>query len=87
MRPPTLTPMDLLDNSVDVAARLQRNIPSDWEVREAMAKLVAQMKDTVTARTAGQSGWVVGDLEVRLVDLDMGEVALRGSVVIERSDA
>lgn len=87
VRPPQLTQMDLVDEQVDVAARLLRKMPTDSEVREALLKLAAQMKDTVSKRTAGQEGWIVGDMEFQLVDLDLGEIALRGSVIIERSDA
>ena len=77
----------LLDLTVDPAARLRANIPTDTEVRDAAMKLARQIKDTIDARTAGQSGWVVGDLDMALVELDMGEVALRGSCIIERADA
>lgn len=75
------------DETIDPGVALRAHLPTEAETRDAVAKLVRQMQDTVAARTAGQEGWVVGDLEVSLVNLDMGEVAVRGSVIIERSDA
>lgn len=86
VKPPLSPQAILLDEAVDPDARLRAHVPTDAEVREALVKLTAQMKDTVAARIAGQEGWSIGDLEVRLLELDMGEVALRGSVVIERAD-
>jgi len=87
VRPPIGDRALLLDEKIDVAARLHSNLPTDSEVRDATAKLARQIRDTVLARTAGQDGWIIGDLQVRLIDLDMGEVAVRGAVIIERPDA
>lgn len=86
VRPPIL-PETLLASDQTPDALLRANLPTDKEVRDAMQKLAAQIGDTVRARTAGQSGWTIGDMEVRFVSLEMGEVALRGSVIIERPDA
>ena len=86
VKPPVPTNA-LLDTEVDPAARMRANLPTDTEVREAMMKLARQIRDTIDARTAGQEGWTIGDLDVTLVNLDMGEVALRGAVIIERPDA
>lgn len=83
---PPVSELVLLDETVDPAARLRANIPTDTEVRDAMMKLSRQIKDTIDARTAGQDGWVIGDLNVSLHNLGMGEVALRGTVIIERAD-
>lgn len=65
---------------------LKSKLPSDGEVREAMQKLARQIKDTVDSRVGATAGWTIGDLEVNLVELDLGEYALRGSVIIERPD-
>lgn len=85
VRPPV--PMaTLLAAEATPAQTLQANMPTESEVRDAALKLAAQINETVTARTAGQDGWVIGDLEVHLVTLEMGEYALRGNVIIERPD-
>lgn len=84
---PPLPPETLLLEHIDPAKALREHLPTEREVREAAMLLARQIKDTIAVRTAGQDGWVIGDLDLNLVELDMGEVALRGSCVIERSDA
>ena len=84
VKPPVTAQALLLAESPD--AMLRANIPTDTEVRDAMLRLAAQINETVQARIAGSAGWTIGDLEVRLIDLENGEVALRGSVIIERPD-
>jgi hypothetical protein len=86
VKPPLDTAI-LLDLNVEPSARLRQHLPTETEVRDAAMKLARQIKDTIDVRTAGQDGWTIGDLEVTLVELDMGEVAMRGVVIIERPDA
>lgn len=86
VRPPLPTAM-LLDPNVSPEYELRANLPTETEIRDAGAKLARQMVDMVTSRTAGQEGWKVGDMTLQLVELSMGELALRGSVIIERPDA
>ena len=64
----------------------RENLPTESEMRDAMMKLAASLREMVTARTAGQEGWSVGDMEVQILNLDEGETVLRGQVVIERTD-
>lgn len=87
VKPPLDAAAILLDEQVNPDERLRAHLPTDAEVRDAMSKLARQIKDTIDARTAGQEGWTIGDLEVQLQSLDMGEVLVRGTVIIERSDA
>jgi hypothetical protein len=87
VKPPLDAAAILLDEAVDPAARLRAHLPTEAEVRDAAQKLARQLKDTIDARTAGQEGWSIGDMAVTLVELDMGEVAMRGAVIIERPDA
>ena len=83
---PPLPPETLILEGIDPAKAMRDHLPTESEVRDAMMKLAQQVHATVTARTAGQDGWVTGDLEVAIIELDMGEVAMRGSVIIERAD-
>jgi hypothetical protein len=83
---PPLPPETLILEHIDPAKALRDHLPTEAEVREAAMKLTRQIKDTISARTAGQEGWTIGDLEMTMLDLDMGEVALRGTVIIERKD-
>ena len=86
VKPPL--PMSIYtDPTVDPGVAMRAHLPTDTEVRDAMQKLARQVKDTIDSRIRGQEGWKIGDMEVRLITLDRGEVALRGSVVIERADA
>ena len=84
---PPLPQTILLTEGIDPDKELRLHLPTDPEVRDAMMKLAAQLHDTISARTAGQDGGVIGDMETTMLSLDMGEVVLRGSVIIERADA
>lgn len=84
---PPLPPESLLLLEQDPDKALREHLPTEAEVRNAMAQLARQIKDTIDARTAGQAGWEIGDLNVQLQSLDMGEVVVRGAVIIERADA
>jgi len=76
----------LLDPHVNVDALLRAG-PTDYEIHDAKQRLARQIKDTIDARIAGQDGWSIGEMTIRLDMLDMGEVAMRGVVIIERADA
>ena len=83
---PPLDPTILVTEAIDPDKSLREHLPTEAELRDAMAQLARQIKDTIDARTAGQDGWVIGDMAVRVQELDMGEVLVRGAVIIERSD-
>ena len=62
--------------------------PTDAEIRDAMARCTRELDDMVLARTAGGAAWEP-DMASLSYDVSVtaeGEVALRGSVIIERPD-
>ena len=84
---PPLSAEILLIEGIDPDRELRHHLPTESEVRDAMLLLATRIRDMVMARTAGQEGWSIGDLDVQLQSLDLGEVLLRGQFIIERDDA
>jgi len=86
VRPPAFSDTGWLDETIEPDVALRANMPTETEVRDAMAKLNASLQDMVRARIAGGSGWTVEDADYNLVELDRGELILRGSLIISRPD-
>lgn len=72
--------------SILLVDSVSTSLPTESEVRDGALRLAASLKEMVQARTAGQDGWRIGDLDFQLVNLEHGEIALRGTVIIERPD-
>jgi hypothetical protein len=86
MREP-IPPAAFLMSAMDPSQLLRAQTPTHAEVVDAMQKLAAELKDMVTARTAGADGWTIGDMEIIPPILqEDGSVTLRGFVIIERPD-
>lgn len=75
----------------------QQREPTQAEVSDALQRLAVEMRDTVTARTAGESGWrESSDAQVGMQVMPNGmswpsgaqqyDMVLRGVVVLERAD-
>ena len=64
------------------------SLPTDKEMREALARLIRDLEDMRIARTAGEAGWAVmeGSFAPQVITTAEGEVVLRGGIVIERAD-
>lgn len=62
------------------------SLPSDYEMRNAIARATRELDDMVLAREAGSSGWQVTEFDYVPVVTPEGGVVLRASVVIERPD-
>lgn len=85
IRPPQHTMADLLDETKAIPG-LRGHMPTEAEVRDGMMRLARDIGEMISARTAGQSGWTASDMGVSIVPLEHGEIALRGTVQIERAD-
>jgi hypothetical protein len=61
-------------------------LPTDSDVRDALAKLGASMRDMVLARKAGAEGWEVSDMETTMTETAEGQIILRGYVLMTRDE-
>jgi hypothetical protein len=87
IKPPLPEATLLMNTAMSPGAILQAYLPTESEIRDAAAKLQAELKEIVSARTAGQDGWEIGDMNLSVKMLGtMGEAALFGIVVITRPD-
>lgn len=64
------------------------HVPTDTEMRDALAQLVRDLEDMRLARTAGGEEWTVvdGSFAPTVNTTAEGEVILRGGIIIERPD-
>lgn len=62
---------------------LHKKQPTEAQVRDALAKVSAELNNDATPYFA--NGWKAGDFDFRLVDTT-DEVVLRGTLIIERAD-
>lgn len=65
------------------------HIPTEAEMRDALARLVRDLDQMVLARTdGGTTGWAVvdGSFDPQVNVTHEGEVVLRGGIIIERPD-
>jgi len=83
---PPLPEATVLMGAMSPESVLQSYLPTESEIRDASMKLAAELKEMVTARTAGQEGWEIGDMNMSVKMLGMGEAALFGVVIITRRD-
>jgi hypothetical protein len=67
---------------------LTAQMPTDSEMREALAKLLRELEDMRLARTAGGAEWTVeeGSFAPHPQITPEGEVLLRGGIIITRPD-